>query len=327
MAIAYTDLNGVEQPRFADFVREQATEKNILVVSGAVKKVSLRDLGLSYVEGKTQATFPFWQVDSSTHTDLTDTNTAVNPVAIEAGSQVAKILTRGRAWGITELAKKIGGGDPLDGLAKLMGEFWSKNYHNAGISILKGLFGDGATGTLEDNYLDSTAGVLTGETFNNGVYKLGDAKERIALHLCHSKVLQKLEDLNEVLITVSAADPTQKVHLFRRSGKPILIDDSIDYGSGLVGSDEAAVYHVGEGAMLLCDDYHDSITRGEIYTTGVKGVWHRKMFMLHPNGVNWEESEVSGITASNANLEEVANWDLTWDRKNVPIVRQDVKLA
>jgi len=329
MAITLANLNSVIKPRFAETVREKAFNKLALWRSGAIRVVTSSELGLSYVEGATTLTLPYWDIDSTTATVLADTNTATSAVAIQHQSQVGRLLYLGRAWGTTVLAKHLAGSDPLSNLSDLVARFWAENYHKYTTWILDGLFekdlvvGDHAG--MEDHYIDQTASVVDGSAIREAMFKLGDSYKDVAIILMHSKVFAVLDD-NEDIIQVPTADPGVLIPTLRGTGVPIYVDDSMPEGAGGqdIDANESSVFLLGKGAFLF-SEFFDYIKPKEEASTGQVELHNRKVFLLHPNGINWDAGADTQLCPTEAQLKNGdANWTRKWNVKNVPIIRCDV---
>ena len=335
MAITLANLNGVEKPRFGQFINEAAYAKLAFVQSGAIQVVNPAELGISNT-GARIVTLPYWDIDSTTHTDLTDTNTATSAVAITAGEQIGRMLYRGRAWGATWLAKHLVGADPLQNVAAKIGEFWANVFHTTTLYTIAGLFGDdgGATTGLDGRYKDSTgSGVVTGTILREGIYMMGDQFDKIALMLCHSSVYALLDDNEDIIMVpdgLGGLYPTLRGTKIR-----IFVDDTMPRHNlsipNDVGANNSAVYYFGPGAFIL-SDIDNYVKASETASTGSTEIHNRKAFLLHPNGVSWQSSAPTNaagqaLTPTNAQLATKANWSLEFNAQNVAIVRQDVAVA
>jgi len=337
MALTLDNLNGVEKPRFAEFVRAELYKKLVFVNSGVMKQLTPAELGLIYSDGARLVHLPYWAAQSYVATDLIDTNTAVTALGNEAGQQTGRMLYKGRGWAKSWLAKQLAGGsDPMADIASLIADFWANIYHEVAVSTLAGMFGTGKglSDLLEDRYMDSTGdAIVTGATLRDGMYKMGDQFDKIKLMLCHPTVYAKL-DLSEDIIMVPEASGLGLYPTLRGTNIRIHPDGTMPYVDAtvpVVAADCSVVYFMSEGAMILTemDDY---VKAQENASAGSNAVYNRKAFLVHPNGISWQSSaptNASGqaVTPTNTQLATNANWSRTWDVNNIKIVRQDVKVA
>ena len=110
----------------------------------------------------------------------------------------AAINNRGKAWGSNDLAEWISGDDPAGAIADRVSGYWARATQRCLLKILDGLF-DNTNGVLRTThrlniYSDVVSGSITdanrllGDTFIDGLQKLGDANQKITAVAMHSDV-------------------------------------------------------------------------------------------------------------------------------------------
>jgi hypothetical protein len=101
-----------------------------------------------------------------------------------------------------------------------------------------------------------------------------------------------------------------------------------------VGTTDGQVYTTylfGNGAFGMgCADLNGAPVEGGHGTEGCEfardalnsdtNLVNRRRFILHPRGVKFTSTYVSGANPTNAELEIPANWVRVWENKNVPVV-------
>ncbi len=87
----------------------------------------------------------------------------------------------------------------------------------------------------------------------------------------------------------------------------------------------AAVFGYGEGSPEVPTAVERFESQGN--GGGVENIWSRKTWLIHPIGHTFTSNTVTGptgktvnnISPTDANLALAANWNRTYDRKNVPM--------
>ena len=101
----------------------------------------------------------------------------------------------------------------------------------------------------------------------------------------------------------------------RVNGRRIIVDDTIPAGT---------LYLFGEGAIGLGNGFMEKETevgREALKGIGIDYLVSRRAFLLHPRGVRFKAQTVTGITPSNAELANKANWERVYEPKDIRIVK------
>ena len=296
---------------FNPYVIQRTAELSALVQSGIV--VPKPELDRLASAGGKLINMPYFDDLTGDDEVLSDTG-ALTPGKIEADTDVAALLARGRAWSVNDLAAVLSGDDPMGAIADLVAEYWNRREQAILISTLEGAM---AGTNMSDNVHDiSSAGTdeIDASTTLDAVQKLGDNKERLTAFAMHSAVENALakEDLIDY-IRESEASPRIPTYM----GKRVIVDDSLTptgdvyttyiFGEGAIGRGEG-------GAPVPVETDRDSLAGDDILI-------HRRHFILHPRGIKFLNDTVGGATPSNTELANNSNWARAYESKNIRIVQ------
>ena len=309
---------------FNPYVIERTAELSAFYQSGIIARTPALDVLAS--SGGKLVNMPFWEDLDGDDEVLSDT-TALTVDKITAKQDVAALLARGKAWSVNDLAKALSGDDPMAAIGDLVADYWARRFQVILLSILKGIFGSGATGgstatKMSSNQLDISGvpsnpddDVISAKTAIDAIYKLGDNSDKLTGFLMHSATVAKLlkDDLIETL-PPSEGKPSLKLFL----GKPVIEDDSLPADNGVYTTYifGAGAFGWGEGnAPVPVETARDPLAGDDILI-------HRRHFILHPRGVAFQSvpGSVTGATPSNDELATHTNWERVYEAKNVRIV-------
>ena len=310
---------------FAPYALEKTAELSELVKAGIIGLDPEFD-ELATGGGKT-VDLPFWK-------DLTGDSEVLNDSAdltvdrIQGGQDTASINNRGKAWGSNILAKLLSGSDPQGQIADLVADYWQRDLQTLTLKILDGLF-DNTAGVLRTTHRlnihsDVVAGSitdamrLTGDTFIDGLQKLGDANQTltgIAMHSDTEALLKK----RELIDFLPDSEGKFSIKVFQ--GRRVVIDDRCPKVM-LTNAFAYTTYLFGEGAIAggfgkLADEEAVEVTRNSLASDDI--LINRRRFILHPRGVRWI-GNAAGASPTNVELATPANWGKVYTDKNIRLV-------
>src|SRR5699024_3674039 len=99
-------------------------------------------------------------------------------------------------------------------------------------------------------------------------------------------------------------------------GKRVIVDDGMPVNGDVFTSYifGAGAFGLGNGgAPVPTETDRDSLAGEDILI-------NRQHFILHPRGVKFTDSSVTGKSPTNAELENQANWNRVYENKNIRIV-------
>jgi hypothetical protein len=324
--MAKTKVSDVIVPSvFAPYAIQKTTELSEIVQAGIAGLDAEFDQ-IAGGGGKT-ANLPFWKEPTGDSEVLSD-SAGMTVDRITAGQDVCAIHNRGKLWGTNILAKLLSGDDPAEAIANFVGGFWARDLQRIMLKILDGLF-DNTNGVLRTThrlniYQDVVAGSitdamrLTGDTFVDGLQKLGDANPKLTAVAMHSDVeaLLKKRDLIDFL-----PDSTGKAQLRIFQGRRVVVDDGCPKVTG-TNSPAYTSYLFGDGAFALGNgalESEDAVETDRDITNSDTLLANRKRFIFHPRGVGWIGTP-AGASPTNAEMAVGTNWQKIYDDKNIRVV-------
>jgi hypothetical protein len=334
MAAGVTSIVDVIVPtHFAPYVIERTADLSAFFRSGIVATDTEFDDIASM--GGTINNMPFWQ-DIKDPSQVINDTTRLTVNKIVAANDQCITHNRGNAWSANDLAKFLSGDDPLGAIEDLVAQYWARDLEKMLLASLSGIFGAASmAGNILDIHADVVAGsltsanYLTGETFVNGKFKLGDNAEKlvaIGMHSATEAALLKLDLID--FIPQSEGKPDLK----KFQGLTVITDDFLPTVTGTNQTWYNTILF-GEGAFALGAD-----KRAGDAIVGGFGTWavelgrdplgnqtnliNRKRFILHPRGVRFTNTTVAAPNPSptNAELALAVNWQRVYEAKNVRLV-------
>jgi hypothetical protein len=314
---------------FLPYMEERTAELTNVINSGILVRDAEWDAKAT-LAGKLQE-MPFWQDLDGADEVLSDSG-SLTVGKITTSKDVSRNHFRGKAWGANDLARHLAGDDPMRAIAELVAEYRSRRLQAQTISTLKGIFG---AASMSDNLLDihmasgtpTSANYLTGATFVDACQKMGDSKSKLVAVMMHSAVEAHLLKL-DLIDYIPDSEGKSLISTFQ--GKRVIIDDGLPTET-IDGRTVYSTFLFGAGALAYGVGSDNSPVEGGI------GTWQLEMSrealasesylitrwknIIHPRGVKWLESSVAGVSPTNAELENQANWQRVFESKNVRIVK------
>lgn len=297
---------------FNPYVIERTAALSALYQSGIIATVP--GLDILGAKGGTTIAMPFWQDLTGADEVLSDSDPlTVNK--IQASQDVAVLHTRGKAWGVNDLAKALSGDDPMAAIGDLVAAYWARRWQDLTIATLKGVF---LAASMSGNVHDISGGtgaaaVIGGDAVVDAIYKLGDAAGGLTGFAMHSNTVATLVKQGLIDFRPDAeGNPTLPYYM----GKRVIVDDSMPVSSGVYTSYlfGAGALGLGEGnAPVPTETDRDSLQGEDILV-------NRRHFVLHPRGVKWKGTP-AGVAPTNTELAVGTNWERVYENKNIRIVQ------
>src|SRR5690606_33644086 len=112
------------------------------------------------------------------------------------------------------------------------------------------------------------------------------------------------------------------------NGKRVIVDDGLPFDTA---TGETTTYIFGPGAIALGNgDAMGAVPLTETDRNALAGedyLINRRVFILHPRGVKWTETSVTGAFPTNAELATSTNWQRVYENKAIRIVAFKHKVA
>ena len=330
-----TILNMVEvNEKFSTYVVDRSTELNRLVTAGvATADPVVGQLINGTPQGGRFIEIPAWEaLDSSVEEDVFGEED-VTVGGITTKSSHATLMMRQRAWGSTDLARVLGGADPMAAIGNLLADYWNSREQAMYLAILKGIL-DPTSGSLKEHVLDISAEAGEAACISDSAtldckQLLGDHYGSLGMVFMHSAVYTYLQ--KKGLITRNPIfDPSQSaIEMERYLGYRIIVDD------GMPVNTETGVYTtylLGANAFIRQMGTPQGFIGTEVDRDklGAKDyLINRRCMILAPRGFSWNTTadlteNFGGGTRSvyypnNTHLANPANWTLSTHHKKIPI--------
>lgn len=301
---------------FNPYVVQKTAELSVLQQSGIIGNAP--DLDVLAKSGGRMINMPFWN-DLDGDDEVLSDNDGLTPDKITADKDLAVLLMRGRAWKANDLAQALSGDDPMGAIGDLVANYWARRRQATLIATLKGVFGsDSMKANMLDVSKEEKYNAFSAETFIDAAYKLGDAEEKLKGLAVHSATFASLRKQNLIEFIKDSDNKPIATYM----GKRVIVDDGLPKDDDVFTS-----YIFGEGAFGLGNG--DAPVPTETERDALKGddiLVNRQHFILHPRGVKFTDSTVSGESPTNAELANAKNWKRVYDPKNVRMVAFKHKL-
>jgi hypothetical protein len=308
---------------FNPYVVQRTMELSAVFQSGIAQRSQEFDRLASSAARTVQ--MPFWGDLNGEDEVLSDTG-ALTPGKIQANKDEAVILRRGRAWGANDLAANLAGDDPMRAIADLVAAYWARRYQAALIATLQGVFASPSMAALVHDISGQTgdAAVISAKTTVDAAQKLGDAKAQLTAIVMHSATEAALakQDLIEYV-----KPSTGSIEVPTFLGKRVIVDDGVPYDPD---TGTYTTYLFGPGAVAYGEGNPVGFVPTETDRDTLAGedyLINRRTFILHPRGVRFKSAQVAGVSPTNTELANGANWERVYEPKAIRIVKFVHKLA
>lgn len=316
-----TRLAEVIQPEiFTPYTTQKTMELSDLVQSGIITNDAEFD-NLSSGPN-TLINMPFWNDLGNEESQVMKDTGDMKIGKITSGDDVARKHARVNAWGANGLSALLSGDDPMAAIGKLVASYWARDLQRTVLATLSGVF---KASTMADKVYDITgrdgdAGTINMSTFLDATQLMGDAKANLTGVMMHSAVETELrkQDLIEYIPQSLQGKPIPHFN-----GKRVTVDDSMAYDTK---TGEAEMYIFGQGAIALGNGTHPNIIQTEVNRnplaySGEEALINRKIFILHPRGVKWNEGGVANHFPTNSEINTAARWARAYEPKAIRIVK------
>lgn len=309
--------------------------RNELAKSRAVGANEQARSALSNQTGSLYARIPYFGRISGLTSQNNDGATNIESTNTTTYEQGFVTASRMDAWTERSFSKNITAGvDFMDNVAAQISDYKMEVKQAMLLSILKGVFAmntdagtvaaNAAKDFIENHVFDITEkgeGLVDATTLNSAMQKAcGDNKATFKLAIMHSVVATNLENLKLLkYLTYTDKDGiTRDLSLASWNGRLVLIDD----GMPVSESGEYTTYVLGEGSVIL-DDIGDSVpyemSRDPKTNGGQDTLYVRDRYVVGVDGISFEKPSSITASASNADLENGANWNIINDgEKAIP---------
>lgn len=323
-------------------------KKNELAKSGAVGANAQARAALGNQTGSLYATIPYFgRISGSTSQNNTGSANiqSTNTTTFKQG-----FITASRMDGWTErsFSKSITAGvDFMDNVAAQISDYKYEVKQAMLLAILKGVFAMTTTGGTGEAKIANAAAAefvskhtyditanegenaLVGPTtLNKAIQRAcGDNKNIFKLVICHSEVATNLENLKLIkYMTYTDKDGIERdLTLGTWNGRLVLVDDSMpttEVAESVEGAGDGytayTTYILGQNSIILDDIGDDKpyeMYRDPAKNGGEDTLYVRDRYICGVDGISFVDTHSITASASNADLETGANWNIIHNDK------------
>lgn len=315
---------------FLPYMMKETKTKSAIFQSGILRSDPSMSSFLS--SGGRTTNVPFWKdlADDESNVANDDPDTDAVAKKITTGKDIAARQVRTQGWSSARLAAELAGDDPMQAIASRVSNYWIRQFQTILVSTLHGVYLDNVANDSSDMVNDigtdgagsaTAAELVSADAILDTRQTMGDAMSDLRTIIMHSVVYTRLSKQNLIDFI---PDSEGRVNFPTYLGYNVIVDDGVKKISGtnrtkyvtyLLGSD-AICFNEVPPANAVAVDTDESKANG----MGVDELWTRRQFVLHPYGIKWADSSVSGEFPTNAELALATNWDRVYaERKQIPI--------
>lgn len=311
--------------KFTSYTLDRTTALSALVRSGIATADSIVEKLINGTPaGGRFITMPHFDALSGDDDVFSESDVSVSNVT--TGACNATLLMRQKAWGATDLARVLGGSDPMAAIGNLVADWWLEKEQAIYLSILRGIL-DPTNGALKAhvNNIYSESGndaKISVDAALDTKQKLGDHASSLGIVFMHSAVYTYLQKKQQI---TTEYDSDLKINIEFYLGYRIVVDDGMPYFTYEVGtSSDTAVtegnikqiqphceatltagssyvkalsatkyytYFLGSGALIRQDGTPAGFvgTETDRDKLGAKDyLINRRCMVIHPRGLSWK---------------------------------------
>ena len=328
--------NCIEPVISSKYFTELTTELSQLVQSGiAGADPVLTDAAN---QGGRVVEMPFWDDlphDTATETRskvATDTDDLITPAGITSDYDKAVKEFRTQSFQVSPLVKYAAGDDPAKVVLSRFAKWWTKEEQRLLLLKLTGAFLNATVyGNLQNDIsvgsaTTNAANLISSDAVLDTQFKLGDAYGKLTGIIMHSVPFKRLCKLDLIdNLAESQQDPTiMPVY----QGKKVLVDDGMTVYDGTTYK-KYYTYLFGQGAVARVDiplesgDPNIELFRQPLAGTGagMLDIITRRYMLFHLRGIRYYDSNMAGVSPSDAELVDPTNYTQVYLTKNIKIAR------
>lgn len=329
-----TRLSDIIEPAiWYDYMTKDTTTKTELFASGILRHDS--EVAGRLAGGGRTMNVPFWKDLDDTESGVAsdDPNLYATAGTLTSAKDICRRQIRTRAWSTADLAGILAGSDPMARIREAQARYWTRQFQTILVKSSTGFFQDNVTNFSSDMVSDISSDIagtatsqylVSAEAIIDACYTMGDNAEYLRVIVMHSDVMKRLVKLDLIDF---AKDSTGNTIIPTYLGKRVVVDDSCRKVRGTTNTSRYAywTYLFGEGAMAWAET--PVATPVEIERRGMAGngmgietLITRRQFVMHPYGIKWTDTTVTGEFPTNTDLATVGNWSRIYaERKQIPI--------
>ena len=329
--MSVTRLSDVIVPEiFFNYMAKDTMEKTQIFTSGILQGDA--ELGAKLAGGGRTFNTPFWNDLDNTEGGIASDDPAVSSVPgnVNTGKDIARRQLRTRSWSTSDLTSVLAGSDPMARIQARVGDYWNRQFQRTLTSTLTGVAASNVTNNAGDMVNDisndlstpvTSAELISAEAIIDTAYTMGDNANVFKTIIMHSTVKKRLKKLNLIDFI---PDSEGRIAFEYYLGYNVVEDDGVKTVTG-ANRVKYYTYLVGPGAFGWAEVPTATPVEvrrepGQGNGMGVEILYTRRQFAMHPKGIKFTDSSVTGEFPTNAELALTNNWLRVYaERKQIPI--------
>ena len=314
---------------YASYMQENDPALNAFLASGAM--VSNSVLNERAMGEADTTTIPYWKDLDSSDENISSDDPAVSatPDKIDTGTMRARTIHINNLWETANLAAEISATNPMQQIQSRTNNYWINRMSNRLQGCQTGMFLENEAGTgdmivdvsTQDGDAATAANKFSFDAFVDAYSTMGENANKLTLLSVHPeqmKVMRKENNIEFIQDSVTGLmipfynglrvveDKKQPVIAGTTSGFRYV---ATIYGAGAFGLGEALA------KRPVAVEYDEKAGNG----AGLETLAERKQWIIHPEGYDWTETTVAGLSPTVAECALPANWARKFERENVAI--------
>lgn len=319
--------------KFSKYVEDRATALNTLVSAGiSSPDATIGALINGTPDGGRFIQLPMWNPLEGEDDTFSEEDLSVGKITTKEAR--ATLIMRGKAWATTDLARVLGGADPMGAIANMLSDWRAEREQEIYLSVLKGIL-DPTKGALKEHVNDISGGTgeaacISRDTILDTKQRLGDHHKNLAMVFMHSATYTYLQK-KELILRQPWVNPVgETVEIETFMGYRIIYDDGMPvngdvYDTYILGKN-CFVGQNGTPAWLKTTEQDRDKLGGKDYLI------NRWCQIIHPRGLSWVSDGSNYVNPNkpypvNADLSNPENWSLAVDHKKCGIAALRHKLG
>jgi len=320
--------NAVIPEVFSGYTVEPSIYKSRLFNSGAM--VQDQSISSLLAGGGEIYQLPFWQDIAGTSGDIPSETVADTVNNLAALKQAFRKQTRSKAWGSNDLVSVFAGDDPMARLTSMVTNYWGQAMDQIGIATFKGLVAKNIATNSSDlvNDISSAsgsaayfgdAGVIDAQAKlgENGTVGAGDLNgggyAAILVHPATYAYMRKIDVID--FVPISGQERPMEFYM----GMAVIVDrnsyvNSTVYDSYILKNGVLRIGQTDQGYLPT------EVDRDPSTAFGIDKLFTRRTFAIHPLGMSWADTSVSGVSPTDAEIAVSTNWTRVFGAENMGIV-------
>lgn len=302
--------------KFTQYTLDRTTARSAMVKSGiAVADNIAAQLINGLPAGGRFITMPHF--DALTGDDDIFSENALTASNVTTGSCNATILMRQKAWGAPDLARVLGGADPMAAIGDLVSDWWLEKEQAIYLSILKGLL-DPTNGCLKSHVNDISAGVGEAACISVGAaldtkQTLGDHASSLGMVFMHSATYTYLQKKQQI---VTEYDSDLKINIDFYLGYRVIVDDGMPWIGYTVAqsTDSGAIAVTTSNIGDIQPHCATTLTAGTSYVTKDAAATYTTYF-LGSGAIIRQDGTPAGFVGTETDRDKLAATDYLINRR------------